>query len=478
MKSSLHHLWQIEGASTLRVDTSEDLSRHIVKSDSATFSVKELDFHIPAGRGTMSNIQGILQTAIDDLKSTQEERRSVDPDAAAQIDQFVANLALYAAGIMLPFHIVVNDPAGNSFVENPAAPAADPNLVLREYVRTPEMNKALRLELENQEAYENNAASGAFVAPDGAKISREDGAKGNKGDEFESNFVNQEALRIPAECPNCTAPGESCMAITDIPFFREVIIMAFNCEKCGFKSNEVKGGGPISEKGKITTLRVGDGEDRKEDLGRDVIKSNTAGVTIPELEVEVTHGSLGGMYTTVEGLVSAIRDRLFEGEVGDFSSGDSATSEKKSKMKELKAQFDECVEGRRAFTLLLDDPLDSSFIFSPYTPNDDPRLSSKTYVRSAEMDEELGIADMCTEGYGDYDDDDDASASKTETKSVMETMSQLQVHGAKAHPNPTAVMHLDTDAFVPSVAFDGKRDGFYFGTGAHGLGYYKDAASN
>ena len=40
-----------------------------------------------------------------------------------------------------------------------------------------------------------------------------------------------------------------------------------------------------------------------EDLRRDVLKSETASVEVPELELEVTTGTLGGLITTVEGLL-------------------------------------------------------------------------------------------------------------------------------------------------------------------------------
>lgn len=33
------------------------------------------------------------------------------------------------------------------------------------------------------------------------------------------------------------------MLLTTIPFFRDVLLMAFNCQFCGHKSNEVKVGG-------------------------------------------------------------------------------------------------------------------------------------------------------------------------------------------------------------------------------------------
>ena len=44
--------------------------------------------------------------------------------------------------------------------------------------------------------------------------------------------------------------------------------MSTNCDRCGYRDNEVKSGGAISEKGKCITLRV---EDR-EDLSRDILK--------------------------------------------------------------------------------------------------------------------------------------------------------------------------------------------------------------
>lgn len=44
--------------------------------------------------------------------------------------------------------------------------------------------------------------------------------------------------------------------------------MSTNCERCGYRDNEVKSGSAISEKGKRITLKV---EDR-DDLSRDILK--------------------------------------------------------------------------------------------------------------------------------------------------------------------------------------------------------------
>lgn len=44
--------------------------------------------------------------------------------------------------------------------------------------------------------------------------------------------------------------------------------MSTNCNACGYRDNEVKSGGAVSEHGKKITLKVEDAED----LGRDILK--------------------------------------------------------------------------------------------------------------------------------------------------------------------------------------------------------------
>jgi len=102
--------------------------------------------------------------------------------------------------------------------------------------------------------------------------------------------------------------------------------MAFMCKKCGYKSNEVKGGGAIPDKGKKVTLKA----TRHEDLSRDVLKSETSSIAIPEVEVEMQEGTLGGKFTTIEGLLHNIVDDLKK---SSFQMGDS--TERREKMAEV-----------------------------------------------------------------------------------------------------------------------------------------------
>ena len=55
---------------------------------------------------------------------------------------------------------------------------------------------------------------------------------------------------------------------SDIPHFKEVVIMATVCEYCGHKTNEVKSGGGIEPKGKRIILQITDSSD----LTRDILK--------------------------------------------------------------------------------------------------------------------------------------------------------------------------------------------------------------
>src|SRR5271154_4951274 len=72
---------------TFKVTSQEDLNRRIIKSDSAVISFLELDFEIPAQRGTLSNIEGILCTALDELNMLQPQRYEADPETSDKIAQ-------------------------------------------------------------------------------------------------------------------------------------------------------------------------------------------------------------------------------------------------------------------------------------------------------------------------------------------------------------------------------------------------------
>ena len=188
------------------------------------------------------------------------------------------------------------------------------------------------------------------------------------------------------------------MCCTDVPHFKEVILMGFSCDECGWKNVEVKGGGAVPPNGTITELRFtpGLGEACEEDLGRDVIKGDTASVEIPELELALDQGSLGGMYSTVEGLLNTIKDRLEEIDPLGVQGGDSLDVGRRGAMAEFMAKLDACIEGSIPFTLRLVDPMANTWIHSSALAEgrEDPRLTHTAYTRSHEENLDLGLLDM------------------------------------------------------------------------------------
>lgn len=432
---------------TLDVTGAEDMNRQLVKSDSASLMIPVLDIEVPPNtqKGTISTVEGFLKRIAENLEELQPERLKLgDLDNFHRCHEVIEKIKKITGNdegdeddqsednseILTQFKIILDDPAGNSFVENPYVPKSDPNLIKESYIRTATQDMSLGLQpsqqarkdgtIDDQNPLHKNVASGAK-----RDVHNIEHFEKEKEKERKQNVGRREALSFPTPCPNCTKPCETKMCVTDIPHFKEVIIMSLMCDSCGYKSNEVKGGGGIPAFGTKCTVII----NTAEDMGREVLKSDTAGVAIPELELELDEGSLNGMYTTVEGLMQKLYDNLVEANpFGDSKakhhlnndgcefSGPTPTQVKYQQfLDKLKA----CGKGQMLpFSLVIDDPLSNSFIgpvpkdalalalqaeeensnacFENYV---DDFLTIEEYTRSADQDEILGIADMKTEFY-------------------------------------------------------------------------------
>lgn len=203
--------------------------------------------------------------------------------------------------------------------------------------------------------------------------------------EDEDDDVKKSVMRFPTECYSCQSPGFSQMCISSIPFFKEIIIMAFSCDKCGYKNTEIKTGGGIGPKARRLTFHF----KKEDDLNRDVFKSDTSTVEIPELELTLEPGTLGSLYTTIEGLIDKIYEQLERD--NPFGQGDSAESKK---FMELLEKLKNLSEGKTPFTLILNDALANQFMYNPFAPEDDPQLTIEDYERTEEQNDELGISQM------------------------------------------------------------------------------------
>jgi len=234
-----------------------------------------------------------------------------------------------------------------------------------------------------------------------------------KFDELVSKSENK-AADFHAQCHECGRQNYTKMCLIDIPYFQTVIVMCTTCEYCGYKDSEIKPGGGVADQALKITLRAS----CKEDLTRDVLKSDEASISIPELDLELGHGTLGGKFSTVEGLLLDIIAQL-DSTVG-FYAGDSAVSDQKDKMMDFIGKIKQLLEGETPFTFVLDDPVGSSFVEGRIdgVPDTDPycdaTLTMEHYDRTEAQMDMLGLSDMRVEGYyeakakasGEEDDED------------------------------------------------------------------------
>lgn len=169
--------------------------------------------------------------------------------------------------------------------------------------------------------------------------------------------------------------------------------MATTCDYCGYRTNEVKCGGELSAYGKIISLKI----KSEEDLNRDILKSETCSLKIPEIDLDLTTGSLGGRFTTLEGLLRQVYNEL--NNKFPFIVGDSAISEKKLRFDNLLGDIDKICAGNLPCTIILDDPLGNSYLQNIYAPDVDPNMTIQTYERTYDQNEDFGLNDIKVENY-------------------------------------------------------------------------------
>ena len=387
----------------LRVELEQDLQRQVVKSDTAVFRIEDLDLEIPPGKGQYTNVEGVVSGVRQDLQSNQEERMRQMPEVGEKVAGVIATLTDMAEGRRLPFMVSVDDPSGNSWIE-PKPPDPVGKWAKSEYNRTPQQNAVLGLgdEVPYPSEGQTSEIRPEYHATDMVPSTPADGtATSNNVDDEE--IVEDQVYSFPASCPGCTRPCTTNMKMVNIPHFKQVVIMSTVCEHCGYRSNEVKTGGEVPEKGRRITLKVR----RREDLTRDILKSESAVLACPELQLRVEPGTMGGRFTTVEGILTQIRRDLraqaFDLEDGDTEilsgAGDSMTAESRQTWDAFFASLTAAIEGRREFTLVLEDPLASSYLQSFTAPEPDPQIEVEDYERTEQEEEDLGLKDIKTEGY-------------------------------------------------------------------------------
>lgn len=373
-------------AYAFKLSSLDDMERQLVKSDTAILRIEDLAIEVPAGRGRLTNVEGILSEVLKDLEGDQKLRKKEDPELYKKIDGIVQSLIKMLIGGRFPFSISLDDPAGNSWIEpSPADSKIKGKYKHSQYPRTPEQNEALGL---GETSKVENGGKAEMVP----QLQPEDG-----GGMEDVDILEGQTYDLPVVCPGCANAAHMLVQMVNIPHFKQVIVSTTHCDLCGYKTNDVKTGGEVPEKGKKIWLHVKDARD----LGRDILKSETCLLKIPECRVEVTPGTMSGRFTTVEGLVTQIRDDL-RGSIFDVGederSTDSMPSDAKKEWTTFFAQLDKAVKGEMEYTILMEDPLANSYcqLLDLDDSGNDPKVRTQEYERTEEDEEELGLADMKT----------------------------------------------------------------------------------
>ncbi|KLO11522.1 zf-ZPR1-domain-containing protein [Schizopora paradoxa] len=404
---------------TVRVLDRADLDRQLVKSPTCTVIIPEFELTIPPQKGQLTTIEGLLRDVASDLGAGQPLRRVEAEDAYKKIQSILDGIngiladsddeddkeasssltkkASTKDAPMQPFTVKLDDPAGNSFLEFHES-MADPKWNLRTYPRSLKQN--IELGLVDGDVVDEKPKDTA------APTRLSDKSKLDSLLETAEENPNDEIFVFSGTCSSCGAPLDTMMKKVTIPYFKDIIIMSTNCDKCGYRDNEVKSGSAISEKGKRITLKVEDSED----LSRDILKSESCGLSIPEIELVLQPGTLGGRFTTLEGLL----DQVYE-ELSDklLMSGDSMTNDRQVFVKFL-ANLKAVKNAERPFTLVLEDPLANSYLQNIYAPDPDPNMTTETFDRTWEQNEDLGLNDMKVEGYETPEPTDDKGQARVE----------------------------------------------------------------
>jgi zinc finger protein len=223
---------------TLKVETADDLSRQIIKSDTALFRVEDIDLEIPPGRGQLTNVEGILAMVAQDLEQKQEERKQVVPEVYEQLQAVITTIKQMATGEKLPFKVTIDDPAGNSSIEPPTVLGAG-KYSRSEYPRTAAQNEALGLGDTSGDT--SSEAPATEIRPEYhasqmyPEMPSAHAPMVNNVDE--DDIVENQVYSFPASCPGCTKSCTTNMKMVNIPHFKQVVLMSTVCDHCGCEFN-------------------------------------------------------------------------------------------------------------------------------------------------------------------------------------------------------------------------------------------------
>lgn len=159
-------------------------------------------------------------------------------------------------------------------------------------------------------------------------------------------------VALESACPLCDAqPLRMRSFRLDIPYFGDALQTTVLCGECGFRQADV-----IHTEQKPPTRHTFLVR-RAEDVNARVVRSASCTIRIPELGAIMEPGPQSEAFiSNVEGVLRRFRDTL------GFLVRNAETEERRAEARASIGAVDEMVEGRRPFTVILDDPFGNSGI--------------------------------------------------------------------------------------------------------------------
>ncbi len=154
-------------------------------------------------------------------------------------------------------------------------------------------------------------------------------------------------------CPACGKKTLRTVVVEkSLPHFGRAVIMTSKCSSCGYTHTDVI---ELEDKGhKVLELKV----DSPEKLNYVVVRSSSASLRIPELDLELHPGPFSnGFITTVEGVLDRFEDAT--------KKWNPSTEEERVLREKALKEIADAKEGKIPFTVVLEDPRGVSGIIPP-----------------------------------------------------------------------------------------------------------------
>ena len=91
----------------------------------------------------MTTVEGVLDRIITNIESDIKLKKEIDPALTDKLEVFLKKIIQLKELKSGPFDIMIDDPSGDSFIENPNAPKKDLSLSQVYYRRNKEQNEML-----------------------------------------------------------------------------------------------------------------------------------------------------------------------------------------------------------------------------------------------------------------------------------------------------------------------------------------------